>query len=387
MSAWMGDVLPPRFWRSVDKSGDCWIWRLSADNSGYARTAIKGRRLGVHVWSYLSAYGPVPDGREVHHICETRLCVRPDHLRAVTHRENLMASATLPQINALKTHCIRGHEFTAENTRLLPRGERVCRTCGRIRYERHRQRVRAGDIGDNPSEYRIGRRSVTRAEYRAYTEARLIAGSKRDESTGCLVWQRSKNGGGYGQIGICGKVELVHRIAHEIWIGPLGDLHVDHVRARGCRSRACIEPLHLEGVTQAENNRRAMAITHCKRGAHPLSGANLYVHPNGSRICRECARARNADRWSRIKKRVDGYCLKGIHPLTELSIYTSPSGVRACRACKRAGSTEWARKRRAARSGDIGSDPREYEVEPLELPAEIPAPVTAPEPEKVPAHV
>lgn len=50
------------------------------------------------------------------------------------------------------------------------------------------------------------------------------------------------------------KVIAVHRLAYEVAVGAIPDGYViDHVRERGCRFRDCIEPRHLEAVTQAEN--------------------------------------------------------------------------------------------------------------------------------------
>lgn len=121
-------------------------------------------------------------------------------------------------------------------------------------------------------------------------EPRLIAGSVRNEETGCLIWVRSKNSRNYGLIGVNGRVELVHRMAHEVWVGPIPDgFQVDHVYDNGCRSTLCIEPSHLEAVTPLENMRRAPRSrkTHCLRD-HPLSGSNVRFNKNGHRSCVTC---------------------------------------------------------------------------------------------------
>lgn len=131
-------------------------------------------------------------------------------------------------------------------------------------------------------------------------EPRLIAGSVRDESTGCLIWVRSKNSRGYGLIGVNGKVELAHRMAHEIWIGPIPEGHqVDHVLAKGCRSKACIEPTHLEAVTGLENMRRTPQATktHCLRN-HPLTPENTRVNGNGNRSCIACRTEVHNPAWN-----------------------------------------------------------------------------------------
>jgi hypothetical protein len=144
--------LEERFWAKVDKTGDCWEWTAALNNRGYGRFRMPDGHVTAHVMSFRLTYGPVPTGKEVHHICENRKCVRPTHLQAVTHRENLLASGTLPGINAKKTHCLNNHPFNEENTAMTKAGKRRCRTCVRERARLRRQRERLGNIGDNPQE-------------------------------------------------------------------------------------------------------------------------------------------------------------------------------------------------------------------------------------------
>jgi hypothetical protein len=73
------------FWTLVEKTDDCWIWR-GATNGRYGRI---GHRTYAHRYSWQMANGqPVPKGMFVLHSCDTPLCVRPDHLRLGTAREN-----------------------------------------------------------------------------------------------------------------------------------------------------------------------------------------------------------------------------------------------------------------------------------------------------------
>jgi hypothetical protein len=143
--SWAVLTLQRRFWSKVHLSSHCWEWTAARQLNGYGRFRLPDRHVGAHVMAYELSFGPVPDGLEVHHTCENRLCVRPTHLRATTHRDNLLASATLAGVNARKTHCIRNHEFTPENTLVdAKRGKRSCRTC---RNQRRRE-LRNGDIGE-----------------------------------------------------------------------------------------------------------------------------------------------------------------------------------------------------------------------------------------------
>lgn len=76
-----------------------------------------------------------------------------------------------------------------------------------------------------------------------------------DQATGCWIWQRSCMGNGYGHLTVNNRQILAHRFLFEKTVGaiPVG-LELDHT----CGNKRCINPLHLEPVTHAENCRRAI---------------------------------------------------------------------------------------------------------------------------------
>lgn len=109
----------------------------------------------------------------------------------------------------------------------------------------------------------------------------------------CWLWTAKARVRGYGVIGTGNgkQTRVTHRVAYELVIGPIPEgLQLDHL----CRVRHCVNPKHLEPVTQAENLRRGeggVLKTHCPHG-HPLREGNLVKCRRGTRECLTCARER-----------------------------------------------------------------------------------------------
>jgi hypothetical protein len=135
--------LLPRFWANVDKTEGCWLWK-GVPSGNYGTIRYSGRTRYVHRVSYEIHFGPIPDGLEIDHVrangCRSTLCVRPDHLEAVDHRENLARGATLSAVNMAKTHCKRGHEFLRENVYPAKTNVRVCKICKRENTRAYKMR-------------------------------------------------------------------------------------------------------------------------------------------------------------------------------------------------------------------------------------------------------
>lgn len=124
--------------------GNCWIWLGSKTAAGYGQIIVSGRRRGpkayVHRLMFEMFKGPIPDGMEVDHLCRNTSCVRPKHLEAVTHRENMLrapdaASAVHARLEACSV-CGGDFDFTDH------KGARGCRACKNRRQREYTARKR-----------------------------------------------------------------------------------------------------------------------------------------------------------------------------------------------------------------------------------------------------
>lgn len=126
--------------------GPCWTW-TACSYEGYGRLKVKPFNSGkAHRVIYQLLRGPVSDDLVCDHLCKNTYCVNPSHIEIVTQTENLKRSNCASTINASRTHCVAGHEFTIANTYIW-RTKRFCLACNTRRNAAYHSRKRIARRG------------------------------------------------------------------------------------------------------------------------------------------------------------------------------------------------------------------------------------------------
>jgi hypothetical protein len=129
-------------------------------------------------------------------------------------------------------------------------------------------------------------------------EDRFMRHVSPEPNSGCWLWEAHVSKEGYGRFHTPdGRHGWAHRISYELFKGSIPNgLHLDHL----CRVRCCVNPDHLEPVTQTENNFRGESHipknkvkTHCKNG-HEFNEKNTYWFSYRDTMHRKCRACRSA---------------------------------------------------------------------------------------------
>lgn len=119
--------------------------------------------------------------------------------------------------------------------------------------------------------------------------------------SGCWEWAGHLIDHGYGMYRVGPRTKLrAHRIAWTLVNGPIANgLTLDHL----CRNRLCVNPAHLEAVTNAENILRGASPTACNALKTHCPHGHEYTEENtlrrrGKRECWQCRK----DKRKRLKK-------------------------------------------------------------------------------------
>lgn len=125
-----------RFSRHIveDKNG-CWIWVGAKSPGGYALMGVGRADMGImraHRFSFEYFIGPIPNGKELDHLCRVRACVNPFHVEPVSRRENFLRGNHWADRAFLTDTCRRGHSLA---DCYHNHGYRQCRICTLAKYD------------------------------------------------------------------------------------------------------------------------------------------------------------------------------------------------------------------------------------------------------------
>lgn len=117
---------------SINHITKCWNFCGSITKKGYGRFCDRNVGRLAHTVAWEIFVGPIPSGKQIHHVCENKICVNPEHLIIVTPKEHThLTLNSLGFVNSKKTHCPYGHQLSGNNLVgwKLRHGMRNCRTC------------------------------------------------------------------------------------------------------------------------------------------------------------------------------------------------------------------------------------------------------------------
>jgi hypothetical protein len=250
--------------RTVEGRAGCLLWQGSFARK-YGTVRFRGRVWRAHRVAYELAFGPIPTGLDVMHLCDVGACINPDHLEAGTHRENMLH-----------------YRDVQRGTVVVP--EPAC-------VQRRFARAIQGSAPTQP---------VDRFWQRV------------DRSGECWEWRGQRQRQGYGQVGWAGKRYSAHRFAWLLVNGPIPDgLLVCH----RCDTPSCVRPDHLFLGTTAENARDR---ENKGRGKHDLAKLRISApklrgerNPSAKLTSEQVGqiRQRYVPRRVSMKRLADEYCV------------------------------------------------------------------------------
>lgn len=240
------------------KSGDnqCWIWTGALDSNGYgvfnARNTAGFSGQKSHRYSYLLAHGKLPEDLELDHLCRVRPCCNPAHLEAVTQKINTMRGVGFGPVNAEKTHCPQGHEYTEENTYTSEKGWRRCRIC----------------LGQSTEKWisKTNYNERKKEERKENKKIRTHCKNNHPLSGNNLIEEKNKNG---------------------------------EVIARRCRTCVNAKARSNHEKRRAQHTDARRSDETCRNG-HPRTEENTMM-VSGKRRCRTCHNERSRDSYQRMK--------------------------------------------------------------------------------------
>jgi hypothetical protein len=205
--------IPKHLRHEVELSG-CWRYLGGPFNTPYGHLTLNGKLMTAHRFYYLHYKGEIGEGNQVDHLCMNKRCVNPDHLDAVSPRENVRRAHRA-------THC----------------------------YDCKCAAIKGADATKKP-------RNITPVEW--------LKTNYQVNALGCWNWLGPKNQSGIGmmhfpQVKTSGSMS----VARASYLYFKGDIPTGLDVIKNCKNTFCYNPDHLFVGTQTEASQSAWSRIHC----------------------------------------------------------------------------------------------------------------------------
>jgi hypothetical protein len=131
----------------INKRTGCWNFTGAISKTGYGVVGLNKRVINAHRASWILSFGEIPSPTiQVCHKCDNRKCINPDHLFLGTAKDNykdmVIKGRWKSRSTSLKPRlslfvCMRGHDFTPENSIYNKKGHKTCRICHNERQKNY----------------------------------------------------------------------------------------------------------------------------------------------------------------------------------------------------------------------------------------------------------
>lgn len=115
-----------RFFSKLSVTNKCWLWKGFTRVDGYGSFSFNGKECRSHRVAFELFKGPIPEGLQIDHLCRVRHCVNPEHLEAVTLKENINRGI---RHKKSKIFCNQGHYLSEANVYYMQTRTKTGRHC------------------------------------------------------------------------------------------------------------------------------------------------------------------------------------------------------------------------------------------------------------------
>ena len=130
-----------RFWKQVQKTDTCWNWTGCFCGAGYGQAYLDRKQHRAHRISYQICKGEIPKGLVIDHLCRNKKCVNPEHLEAVTQKENTRRGVNVGR--GARKHCSKGHLYVEGSYYKTDNGKsRWCKICSHLQSKNNRLKTK-----------------------------------------------------------------------------------------------------------------------------------------------------------------------------------------------------------------------------------------------------